>query len=387
MGKCAGTRRVRAGVVPLDQRSPGRRLLWRLIPRRSAPTAEGTAQGRTAADWTPCVSVGCVPSLGRPPTPFRARLSRFQSLRPELCLFKRSAVCPAPRGSDWLLSLRSTSFWHSPIPIGRCGLGAGLRVASRDGGCFAVLAERKGRACLPCRRCREGPHRVRPDHISLPARRVCGNRPPAPLARRSPTRPQRRRPSPAALRGPCPAADGRPGPQVRRGPLSCSSRWSLSWGLRPACPLLSPGATVPPRGRLGAQRTEVLSPWGGRACGLCARVCAGCAERRFCEWPESHLRAASGSAGPERTGVHWTGGMISPRPAVGTGLGGLSEGLGRTPLDIHLSAHICCSTGLGLEQARAGHKHVTHKHINTQRGPLQTKGWARRTFLRRWATW
>lgn len=80
VGKCAGTRRVRAGVVPLDQRSPGRRLLWRLIPRRSAPTVEGTTQGRTAADWTPCVSVGCVPSLGRPPTPFRARLSRFQSL-------------------------------------------------------------------------------------------------------------------------------------------------------------------------------------------------------------------------------------------------------------------------------------------------------------------
>ena len=133
-------------------------------------------------------------------------------------------------------------------------------------------------------------------------------------------RPERRRPSPAALRGPRPAADGRPGPQVRRGPHSCPSCGNRSRRPPSRLPLLPPGATLPPRGRLGAQRAGVLGPRGGRACGPCDPGCAG---RRPCEWPSP----TSGSPGPRSRGSTGQGARSDlPSRCSRVGAEGLPDG-------------------------------------------------------------
>lgn len=121
---------------------------------------------------------------------------------------------------------------------------------------FAVLAERRGRASLPGRRCREGragsgrsrvliasPFPARP-----PARRpVSRGRPPAPRSPRHFPGPSAGGPGPRPLAGSAPGGGWAAGAPGKWKPLlcpSCASRSRTSLSR-----LLPPGVGLPPRGR------------------------------------------------------------------------------------------------------------------------------------------
>ncbi|KAJ8786205.1 hypothetical protein J1605_006425 [Eschrichtius robustus] len=232
-GRCAGDAPVRAGLVPRDQRSSGRRR--RLLPGRSAAAGgrkvagEGWGAGRAGRG--------------------QLRTRPLAAERAVRCLFK--------------------------------SFGGTKRTRQPSGSLLSG-----------------GPRGVGPDGVSLPARPVCGSRPPAPLVRRSPARApeaeSRGLAGSAAGGGWAAGASGKEGtpllPQLRE-PIPAAP-------VPPAAP--AAGSDPPAQRQAGsAEDRRPGSPGRPGLRTLRSRLCGKTSLRVA----ESHLRLP----GPERSGVHWTG--------------------------------------------------------------------------------
>lgn len=355
-----GPRRARVGASPWGPEVTGPEAAERLPGRWWRGRC-----GRRA--WT-------VGRKGPRPQPLAAeRTARW--------LFKRPAGRPASRRPDWLRPL------HSPRP--RSGVTPFLLVAAGWGrvpappragtvAVFAVLAERRGRASLPGRRCREGRAGSGGSRVLIasPARS-----PEAGLPRRAPraTFPARAPEAQARglWRGPRPAADGRPGPQVRGSP--CSAPVARADPERPcpaSCrrePASRPEAGPGPPGR---PSSRTLHPR------LCAETCLRMVTSgsRVREGGGGGCLLA-GAAGSDLSSL--CGGDRAVRPPGRSshcpgGLGPLS-----LLLDVHLS-----SSPHWLSPRELGHDppglDVPQTHRHTAEGHFGWKGWSGRAPQRSW---